>query len=95
MVRYLLLVLLQVVYWYVIIVNYSYFKGAGAGGDKYNPVAIVDTNNVLSGKTVSAISAGYIHSMVLAYASSVYSIVTWGGNTYGQLVSFWIILKYL
>ncbi len=45
------------------------------------PVA-VDTNGVLSGKTIIQVAAGYNHSIALASDGTIY---TWGDNSIGQL----------
>jgi len=62
--------------------GYNYYGqlGNNSTADSLIPVA-VDTSNMLSGKTVTAISSGYSHSCVIA-DDQVYC---WGSNTYGEL----------
>jgi alpha-tubulin suppressor-like RCC1 family protein len=45
--------------------------------DKTNPVAVVDSNAVLTGKSFNAISAGTEHVVLLTTDGKVF---TWGGN---------------
>ena len=55
--------------------------GNGDYTDSNVPVA-VSTSGVLSGKTITQVAAGEVHSIALASDGTVY---TWGYNYYGQL----------
>lgn len=55
--------------------------GDGTTTNSSSPVA-VDTSGVLSGKTMTAISAGDSHTIAIDSDGKVY---TWGYNSYGQL----------
>ncbi|MCF7808221.1 MAG: choice-of-anchor D domain-containing protein [Candidatus Marinimicrobia bacterium] len=55
--------------------------GNASMNDSYSPVA-VDMSGVLSGKTISKISAGFSHSLVLTSDDSLFA---WGSNEFGQL----------
>ena len=55
--------------------------GNGGTAQSNVPVAVTSTG-ALAGKTVTAIVAGYSHSLALTSDGTVYS---WGQNTYGQL----------
>ena len=47
------------------------------------PICISDiSGNILNGKTIVAISAGYMHTVAVDDQGKVY---TWGNNNYGQL----------
>lgn len=61
--------------------NYSGTLGNGSTTDSNVPVA-VDMSGILSGKRVTAISAGFNH--ILAKTKGGF-LVAWGQNTYGQL----------
>ncbi|NLT50021.1 MAG: T9SS type A sorting domain-containing protein [Ignavibacteria bacterium] len=61
--------------------NYSGQLGNGNNIDSNVPVA-VDTSGVLSGKTITAVTAGYYHSIILVSDGTVY---TWGRNSEGEL----------
>ena len=55
--------------------------GTGNNTESTVPVAI-DVSGVLSGKTITAVAAGQLHTIALASDGKVY---TWGYNGYGQL----------
>jgi alpha-tubulin suppressor-like RCC1 family protein len=55
--------------------------GDGLGSNSNTPVS-VSMSGVLSGKTISQISAGLLHTLVLSSEGLAFS---WGTNTYGQL----------
>lgn len=60
----------------------GYFQlGNGTGATTRFPVA-VSTSGVLSGKTVTAIAASYLHSLAVTSTGQIYS---WGNNSYRQL----------
>ena len=62
--------------------NSSGVLGAGGtSGSSLKPIA-VSTSGVLAGKTVTAISAGQLHSVALVSDGTV---VAWGSNSSGQL----------
>ena len=63
--------------------GYNYFGQLGNDTTSSSGVPVaVDTAGVLSGKTVAAVTAGYLHSMALCADGTV---ATWGRNNYGQL----------
>lgn len=55
--------------------------GDDSGADRPQPVPVTATG-ALSGKTLTALAGGYLHSLALA---SDGSLATWGYNIYGQL----------
>jgi alpha-tubulin suppressor-like RCC1 family protein len=61
--------------------NYEGQLGDGTSTTRYNPVA-VNSNNVLLGRTVTAIAAGTYHTILL---TSDGRVVTFGYNAYGQI----------
>jgi len=61
--------------------NYSGQLGIGDNTNSNVPV-IVDASDVLSGKTLTTIAAGYQHSLAVDSDGNVYS---WGKNSSGQL----------
>ncbi|MDT4939034.1 MAG: hypothetical protein QOG80_2705, partial [Pseudonocardiales bacterium] len=52
--------------------------GTGTTGNAATPVA----NKLPVGTTVTAVAAGYVHSLALTSSGSIYA---WGDNTYGEL----------
>ena len=56
--------------------------GNGTTDDSNIPVAVTTTGTSMAGKTITAISGGYSHSLALASNGTVYA---WGYNDYGQL----------
>ena len=60
--------------------NYSGTLGNNSTVDSLVPVA-VDTSGVLAGKTVTAISAGWNHTCVLADGRAY----CWGANSFGRV----------
>jgi alpha-tubulin suppressor-like RCC1 family protein len=56
--------------------------GDGTTTQRYNPLPIQDSNGVLIGRKVIAITAGYQHSLLLTSDGKVF---TFGANTNGQL----------
>ncbi|NWG26902.1 MAG: T9SS type A sorting domain-containing protein [Ignavibacteriaceae bacterium] len=61
--------------------NYFGQLGNGQNTNKNNPV-LVDTNGVLSGKTIITVAVGAAHNLALSSDGMVYS---WGANLYGGL----------
>ncbi|MES2630677.1 MAG: hypothetical protein V4611_01850 [Patescibacteria group bacterium] len=62
--------------------NYTAQLGDGTNSVRTRPVAIVTAGTPLVGKTVTKISAGHSHSLVIDSTGAVYA---WGSNYYGQL----------
>ena len=63
--------------------GYNDYGELGNNSTKYSLVPVaVDTTGVLKGKTITAISTGYYHSLALASDGTVYS---WGENNNGAL----------
>ncbi|MDZ7796528.1 MAG: hypothetical protein U5N56_05580 [Candidatus Marinimicrobia bacterium] len=56
--------------------------GDGGHGDDRDVPTEVNTSGVLSGKTITAIAAGYAHTVALDSDGKLYA---WGGNEYGRL----------
>jgi|GEM_PF-641641 len=61
-------------------------------GNRSVPVAVMTTGTPLDGKRVSAIAAGYGHSMALCTDGT---LVAWGVNGFGELGSNTAIVSYL